>query len=394
MSDTYFIKRNEAVNGPFTLKKLQKALSDKKLKANDELSTSSDGPWERLSVLHKDIRAGKHPFVAAEAPADAESVMDEWTTDDQPTPVKPPPEIEESAPSDDAYSLPSQATKAVASTVPVAKPTAQQPQDVSDTRQWNVEQLDSMAYIVDDSPYKTVFKIIAEAAALDHTINGAFARSGIIRGEGQSGITIVITVKEQDDGTAFEIDGETPDGPVNFDAWFDPTSAGGWGLFAVSSLFNSAVNNNAAESVEHDILLLLYNILTALGADDLLPNNGNSNQPPNHQAAIPQSNVSTPQRSPLQGSTPSFDSYPTKYATEYARIYESGEKYKGSFNWMAFLFGPLWALCTGLWLHALLSAGAIIVTAGFLALPAWIYTGVRGTYILYCKDVKGEQKAL
>jgi hypothetical protein len=47
-----------------------------------------------------------------------------------------------------------------------------------------------------------------------------------------------------------------------------------------------------------------------------------------------------------------------------------------------------------LWLHALLSAGAIIVTAGFLALPAWIYTGVRGTYILYCKDVKGEQKAL
>jgi len=72
MSDSYFIKRGENISGPFTLKKLQKALSDKKLKANDELSTSNDGPWERLSVLHKDIRAGKHPHFA-ESPVNDDS---------------------------------------------------------------------------------------------------------------------------------------------------------------------------------------------------------------------------------------------------------------------------------------------------------------------------------
>ena len=82
MSDSYFIKRGENINGPFTLKKLQKALSDKKLKANDELSTSNDGPWERLSVLHKDIRAGKHPL-NADAQVGTYSFVDEWMQDEQ-----------------------------------------------------------------------------------------------------------------------------------------------------------------------------------------------------------------------------------------------------------------------------------------------------------------------
>jgi len=114
MSETYFIKRGESINGPFTLKKLQKALSDKKLKANDELSTSNDGPWERLSAVHKDIKAGKHPHVVQEAPVNAEDIMDEWTTDDQPAPVKPPPEVEGSPPQADSYSLPSQSPEIVA----------------------------------------------------------------------------------------------------------------------------------------------------------------------------------------------------------------------------------------------------------------------------------------
>jgi hypothetical protein len=108
MSETYFIKRGESINGPFTLKKLQKALSDKKLKANDELAVSSDGPWERLSALHKDIKAGKPPLIAEEAPVDAESIIDEWMADDQPAPSQPLPEVPEPSPRDDALSLPSQ----------------------------------------------------------------------------------------------------------------------------------------------------------------------------------------------------------------------------------------------------------------------------------------------
>jgi hypothetical protein len=106
MADSYFIKRGESINGPFTLKKLQKALSDKKLKANDQLSISNQGPWERISSLHKDIKAGKHPFVADEAAVDVESIMDEWM-EEQPTPTQPSPELGEPSTHDEAYSLPS-----------------------------------------------------------------------------------------------------------------------------------------------------------------------------------------------------------------------------------------------------------------------------------------------
>jgi hypothetical protein len=113
MGDTYFIKRGETINGPFTLKKLQKALSDKKLKANDQLAISNQGPWERLSSVHKDIKAGKHPFVADEEPVDAESIIDEWM-EEQPAPTQPSPELREPSTHDEAYSLPSKPPEIVA----------------------------------------------------------------------------------------------------------------------------------------------------------------------------------------------------------------------------------------------------------------------------------------
>ncbi len=113
MADSYFIKRGENINGPFTLKKLQKALSDKKLKANDQLAISNQGPWERLSSVHKDIKAGKHPFVADEAPVDAESIMDEWM-EEQPAPTQPSPELGEPSTHDEACSLPSKPPEIVA----------------------------------------------------------------------------------------------------------------------------------------------------------------------------------------------------------------------------------------------------------------------------------------
>ena len=46
--DTYYIKRGDNINGPFTLKKVQKALSDKKLKAGDLIAVSKGGPWVPL----------------------------------------------------------------------------------------------------------------------------------------------------------------------------------------------------------------------------------------------------------------------------------------------------------------------------------------------------------
>jgi hypothetical protein len=58
---------------------------------------------------------------------------------------------------------------------------------------------------------------------------------------------------------------------------------------------------------------------------------------------------------------------------------------------MAFLFGPLWALSKGLWLHALVVFFAVILSGGILAIPAWIFSGVRGTHIFYLKHVQGQQ---
>ena len=43
MADSYFIKRGEKINGPFTVEKLQALKKAKKLKADDEISQSRKG---------------------------------------------------------------------------------------------------------------------------------------------------------------------------------------------------------------------------------------------------------------------------------------------------------------------------------------------------------------
>ena len=61
LSNEYFVRRNGEVSGPNSLAMIRKGLEEKKLKANDLLSLSSDGPWERVAAVHKEIRAGR-PF--------------------------------------------------------------------------------------------------------------------------------------------------------------------------------------------------------------------------------------------------------------------------------------------------------------------------------------------
>ena len=80
-----------------------------------------------------------------------------------------------------------------------------------------------------------------------------------------------------------------------------------------------------------------------------------------------------------------------KYAEEFTKIHQSNGSYKGGFNVMAFLFGPLWALSKGLWLHALVVFFAVILSGGILAIPVWIFSGVRGTHVFYLKHVQGKQ---
>ena len=59
MAQRYFVKRGETVKGPFSLEKLQSLLAEKKLKGNDLVGASNDGPWERLAAVHKSIRTGQ-----------------------------------------------------------------------------------------------------------------------------------------------------------------------------------------------------------------------------------------------------------------------------------------------------------------------------------------------
>ena len=61
MGESYFIKRGEAVDGPFSLKKLQKALVAKKLKSNDLIALGQNGPWRRMASVYKSIGAGVAP---------------------------------------------------------------------------------------------------------------------------------------------------------------------------------------------------------------------------------------------------------------------------------------------------------------------------------------------
>ena len=79
------------------------------------------------------------------------------------------------------------------------------------------------------------------------------------------------------------------------------------------------------------------------------------------------------------------------YQNEFSRIHESGETYKGKWNWAAFLFGGIWGLTKGAWLSALICFVVSIVTSGIGGIVFWLIYGARGNYIYYCARVKGKQ---
>jgi hypothetical protein len=54
------MKRGSKTLGPFTAKKVVQLIKAKKLKSSDEVSLSEEGPWDRLSDVHKEIRNGTY----------------------------------------------------------------------------------------------------------------------------------------------------------------------------------------------------------------------------------------------------------------------------------------------------------------------------------------------
>lgn len=96
--------------------------------------------------------------------------------------------------------------------------------------------------------------------------------------------------------------------------------------------------------------------------------------------------------------TPSIDlsSYDTYYQTEFRKIIESNETYKGKWNWFAFLFSWIWLFTKGAWGMALIILGTIILTFGskiypFLMILWAIQCGRRGTWIYYHVKIKNKQ---
>jgi hypothetical protein len=82
---------------------------------------------------------------------------------------------------------------------------------------------------------------------------------------------------------------------------------------------------------------------------------------------------------------------PPYYQEEFKKILESGEAYKGKWNWAAFLFGGIWAMTKHLWLSVAICLIAGIATAGFGYLVYWVIYGFRGNYIYYTLYAKKKQ---
>jgi hypothetical protein len=98
---------------------------------------------------------------------------------------------------------------------------------------------------------------------------------------------------------------------------------------------------------------------------------------------------------PLALSFAGLDAY---YRTEFAKIHQSSEQYKGQWNWWAFLFSPIWAFSKKLWaLGLIIFLGAVVLSFTHYGLYllytlGWaIVMGLRGNYFYYNLLTKNKQ---
>jgi hypothetical protein len=77
------------------------------------------------------------------------------------------------------------------------------------------------------------------------------------------------------------------------------------------------------------------------------------------------------------------------YRSEFQKIRDSNEQYKGKWNWAAFLGGPIWAFTKGLKEVVVIYVLAILFTFGISVLVYAVIFGLRGNYFYYTKLMKG-----
>ena len=69
----YFVRRGTKAMGPLSEEKTGEMIKAKKLKPSDQISVTTDGPWDKLSEVYKDVLAGTY--------ASAETVVDDFESD-------------------------------------------------------------------------------------------------------------------------------------------------------------------------------------------------------------------------------------------------------------------------------------------------------------------------
>jgi hypothetical protein len=113
-----------------------------------------------------------------------------------------------------------------------------------------------------------------------------------------------------------------------------------------------------------------------------------------HRFASPLDPIAAPRRTPENHARPNhYRSLPLLseyYRQEFRSILESGETYKGKWNWAAFCFGWIWALTKGLWVPALVCVVVSAPLGGYPLILFVIYFGARGNYLYYKRIVKNE----
>lgn len=231
MASEYWVRRQGKVHGPFTYKQVTGGVKSGKLAASDEVATAQGGPWTPIAkVAHKLQSQTGAPAQIPAALAQRHSAGPPPAASRNPATASPP--------------LPF------------------------------VHQLDNTVFLVENLSKAEIFDRLKAAVQENHSLTGSFARSFLLRGQGTSGINFALQVNDHDDGVIFTIEGDTPDGPANFQAWFNPLTVAGWGLFAVTELFNSHANATAAARVQSDFQMLLINLLTAFNAEHLFGGEG------------------------------------------------------------------------------------------------------------------------
>ena len=79
------------------------------------------------------------------------------------------------------------------------------------------------------------------------------------------------------------------------------------------------------------------------------------------------------------------------YRAAFQSIQDAGGSFKVSFNWAAFLLGPIWYFYHGMWKKALILMGASILTFAIATPLIWAYAGIASNYDLYLLKVKGKE---